>query len=689
MLLWKEAFDRLGEAATVFRGDGRAVAVNTACCALFGYSRAEFADPSFNWLDHFDKADLPRIGGEIGKLAKGSAQVVYYEAAMSTRDGRKLWIGNTDSCLGIWPEHGPEPLYLCLMTNETQRRAELQQRLDDYRTELLEARSTWQVLLEQLPFPVAGMDDRGRQLYVNRRCQALIGGMRADHVVLNQEEHARFLALLQQAGADVPATGEFHVSHAEQGTLPVMCAVVSLPDNLRRNLGMAYLMTLTDISGLKERECAMERQRTYFRELFDSAPVAIVVGDPHGSVLDANKAHARLLGVTMEELLRPGFNQFAFTPPEYHDLDRQMISTFVTNRQPVTWEKEFQRRDGSRIWVEVYMKAFDQPLPGHEDRWIITIADVTRRKQLALALERIIDTVRQGLTALRTGDFSARWHGWFEAEHAALGEAMDSLAEVLQQAVLHLQHSAAAVREASDAVEGGAHSLSQRLQQEATSLEQSSNATEQTNTSARDNAQRAANAAELAHHVATSALHATENAHEAMGTMSAIASSSQEVGSFLEVIRSIAFHTNILALNAAIEAAHAGESGQGFAVVADEVRRLAQGSAQAAADVVQVMARNQQAIEAGQRSVNALHQALTGIRERNAELEQLLEAMAQASAEQSGAMDQITGALRDITRLTQENAALVDRLAEAAAALSREATDLVQQASSMGRTSGP
>ena len=186
--------------------------------------------------------------------------------------------------------------------------------------------------------------------------------------------------------------------------------------------------------------------------------------------------------------------------------------------------------------------------------------------------------------------------------------------------------------------------------------------------------------------MATSALHATENAHEAMGTMSAIASSSQEVGNFLEIIRSIAFHTNILAL-AAIEAAHAGEAGRGFAVVAGEVRRLAQGSARAAADVVQVMARNQQAIEAGQRAVTALHQALTGIRKRNTELEQLLEAMAQASAEQSGAMDQITGALRDITRLTQENAALVDRLAEAAAALSREAHDLVLQASVMSHAS--
>ena len=86
-----------------------------------------------------------------------------------------------------------------------------------------------------------------------------------------------------------------------------------------------------------------------------------------------------------------------------------------------------------------------------------------------------------------------------------------------------------------------------------------------------------------------------------------------EIGSVIDIIRSIADQTNLLALNATIEAASAGEAGKGFAVVASEVKELAKQSADAAGRIGQQIEEVQQNTKVASESIGKVTEVIDSV----------------------------------------------------------------------------
>jgi methyl-accepting chemotaxis protein len=163
---------------------------------------------------------------------------------------------------------------------------------------------------------------------------------------------------------------------------------------------------------------------------------------------------------------------------------------------------------------------------------------------------------------------------------------------------------------------------------------------------------------------------------ETTDVMSLISASGEEMAKINRNISEIAFQTNLLALNAAVEAARAGEAGAGFAVVADEVRNLALRAAEAARTTTALIEGNINNIQAGSDMVSKADNSFVQVEQSAGKVDNLINEIAAASKEQAQGLDQISRAMAEMDKVTQQNAAAVSSAPAAAEEMSSQAAHM-------------
>lgn len=214
--------------------------------------------------------------------------------------------------------------------------------------------------------------------------------------------------------------------------------------------------------------------------------------------------------------------------------------------------------------------------------------------------------------------------------------------------------------------------LSSRTNNHAAGLEETASSMEELTSTVKQNADNAAQANQLTARASQVTKRGREVVHEVVGTMNGIAAASRRIADILGIIDSIAFQTNLLALNAAVEAARAGDQGRGFAVVAQEVRALAQRSAGSAREIKDLINDSLGRVETGTRLVadagTTMDEVVTSVQQ----VTDIVGEIMCASREQSAGIEQINQAVTDMDQMTQQDAAMAQRVIEIAGSLRQQ-----------------
>jgi len=128
---------------------------------------------------------------------------------------------------------------------------------------------------------------------------------------------------------------------------------------------------------LQEREARIHR-------LVDSNIIGIMIWDFQGRVIEANEAFLDIVGYAREDLVSGRLRWRELTPAEWHDADDQARAELKAAGTVQPREKEYFRKDGSRVAVLLGATTFGDS----QDEGVAFVLDLTERKHAEEALRK-------------------------------------------------------------------------------------------------------------------------------------------------------------------------------------------------------------------------------------------------------------------------------------------------------------
>ena len=237
---------------------------------------------------------------------------------------------------------------------------------------------------------------------------------------------------------------------------------ICVRDNKRNEYSEAYLKLLlhfrdilqADLKSLVRLHGEIEEREAKIRRLVDANIIGVFVWDFDGRVLEANDEFLRMVNYDREDLVSGRIRWADLTPPDWRDRNNARIEQQKGSGRFDPFEKEYTRKDGSRVPVLIGGATFEEG----GNQGVAFVLDLTERKrveaeareserryrevQLELAhANRVATTgqltasiaheVNQPITAVVT--YASAAQRWLSAEPPNFREVDDALSLIVKE----------------------------------------------------------------------------------------------------------------------------------------------------------------------------------------------------------------------------------------------------------------
>ena len=366
----EERFGGLFAAATIgiaiSTPHGSFLHANAVYCQMLGYTEDEMRGLNFASLTHPD--DLKRNLEWRDQLLAGGRQTLMMDKRYIKKGGDIVW-----ARVAVWATRTPGGEITTLMAvseDITERK-----RTEDA---LRHSEERLRLITNLVPVGIFAKDSAGRHIFANPML-AEFAGLPVEEVlgkddfdlvtdrVQAEAYRAHDLAVIQ-SGSKMVILEEPRTDLSGRTRL---LQTIKIPYMLAETGDPAVLGVCTDITEQKRTEAR-------FRRLVDSNVQGVFFWNTNGATTGANDAFLRMVGYSREDLDSGRIRWADMTPPELIEQDRRALKELAATGVCEPFEKEFIRRDGSRVPIFVGPAMFED----NRDEGFCFVLDLSERKKL-------------------------------------------------------------------------------------------------------------------------------------------------------------------------------------------------------------------------------------------------------------------------------------------------------------------